>query len=246
MDNQMLSSVDTSITSITSISNQITTVNLAPEQQTTRGPFDGLSPEVWLMIKEFLERSDTFRLSRVNKFLFSLLLFTRAKYEAELDMRYLVKNIPSMLYVALKRGRPLDEIEKIVAGYVVGYAGTGSSLLETHLSQSYEPPLHLAIRMNRVDVVDLLLSSGVRINIRWGGHIVNECPNWAHRWCERGGSKSCKNALDIARESKNSEIEQYLLLHGIEDLGRDEPVQDWMKPYLDESSSVQSDWWPSF
>ncbi|KAI8954949.1 hypothetical protein F4801DRAFT_574958 [Xylaria longipes] len=62
-----------------------------------------------------LDVSDTFRLSRVNKFLFSLLLFTRAKYEAEIDMRYLIQNIAHKRSQSLnftthvnKRQRSLD------------------------------------------------------------------------------------------------------------------------------------------
>ncbi|KAI0451353.1 hypothetical protein F5B21DRAFT_528023 [Xylaria acuta] len=250
MDNQMLSSVDTDIIPTdnqVTTDNQITTVNRVPEHQTTRGSFGALPPEIWLMIKDFLgSKSDICRLSRVDKSLFSLLTFARAKCEAQMDRMYVMRNPPSMLYTALKRGRPLDEIKKIVAGYVMGYTGWGSSLLETDLGQCWEPPLHLAVRMNRFDVVELLLHSGVRINIKWGGHVVGVCPNWAHVWCDGAGSRYCKNALDIARESKNPEIEQYLLIQGIEDLGRDELIPDWMDSYVAEAYSPCDNWWPAF
>ncbi|KAI0467677.1 hypothetical protein F4859DRAFT_525111 [Xylaria cf. heliscus] len=243
MDNQTLSSI---ATNITPINNQITTVNRLPENP-TRGCFNNLPPELWLKVNDFFDsKSDLFRLSRVNKYLYSLLTFARAKCEAEVDRQYLMKNLPSMLYIALRQGRELDEISRIVAGYTMGCTDIRGSLLETHQGHSYEPPLHLAVRMDRIDVVELLLKSGVRINLTWGGHVVNLCPDWAHIHGHGRGSIYCKNALDIARECRNELIELFLLEKGIIDLDLDEPIQDWMQLYLNDAYRACKDWWPSF
>lgn len=156
------------------------------------------------------------------------------------------KSAPSMLYVALKRGQPLANIEKIVAGYLAGCTSFESFILETHLAHCWSPPLFLAIRMNRLDVVDLLVRSGVRVNLKWCGHGEGPCDVRAHIECKRGGSKDCKNALDIAREAKNPKMVRYLQLQGIEDFHRDEQIPDWMASYNNETYAVCKNWWPAF
>ncbi|KAI1749497.1 hypothetical protein F4782DRAFT_549774 [Xylaria castorea] len=214
------------------------------ECQTPRGSFDKLPTEMWLVIGKFLHsKSDLARLSRVNKSLCSLFTFARAKVEADIHS-YRPRSMPSMLYVALKRGRPLAEIKNIVAGYVAGYEGCGIFLLETHANPVWPPPLHLAVRLNRIRVVDLILSAGVDINIKWGGHADGECPNYAHIRCEGRWIRNCKNALDAARESENSKIERYLLRKGIEDIGQHEIYHAGGLTWYQDEYSIDKDWWP--
>ncbi|KAJ2993256.1 hypothetical protein NUW58_g1898 [Xylaria curta] len=187
--------------------NQAAAVNDTSRLQAHRGCFSFLPPEIWQMVANNLDSfGDISRLSRVNKHLFSLLIFTRAQVEAKIPNR-LRARMPSMLYLAIKRKWSLGEIEKIVAAYTQ----TGSCALETNEIPSWEPPLHLAVKLNRLDVVDLLLQSE----------------------CCKEDVKSCKNALDIAREAENSGMEDHLLVLGAEDLGRHEPVMEWCQidPY---------------
>ncbi|KAI0188631.1 hypothetical protein EV127DRAFT_409443 [Xylaria flabelliformis] len=243
MENQVLFSVDAGIIPVNT---QIMTADHVLGYQTTPGSFGVFPAELWLMIHTYLHsKRDIIHLSSVNSALYSLLTFDRAKDEAKTGHSWFGQKKPSMLYVALKQGRPLDEIEKIVAGYVVGHAGFGFSLLETHLV-AWGPPLHLAVGMNRIDVVKLILRAGVSINIRYGGNIADVCPTYAHTCCEGKGSKYCKNALDIARELKNSKIEQYLLRQGIEDLGRHEMIYDFARDEYEQVYSVEKYWWPEW
>ncbi|KAI0551236.1 hypothetical protein F4679DRAFT_582711 [Xylaria curta] len=237
MGNQVLSSAHTGIIPVNT---QIITVDHVPGYQTTPGPFGPFPRELWLVVEEYLHsKSDLVRLSTVNKSLYALLTFCRARAEADIRRPYDLRKKPSALYVALKRGRPLAEIRRIVAGYVAG----GFSLLETNLLY-YEPPLHLAVAMNRIDVVELILEVGVEINNRWGGLFVEACPTYVHNWCKGRGSKSCKNALDIARELKHSKIEQYLLRQGIEDFGRNEEMHGWVRECYEAQFLVKENWWP--
>ncbi|KAI0856785.1 hypothetical protein F4860DRAFT_518449 [Xylaria cubensis] len=243
MENQVLFSVDAGIIPVNT---QIMTADHVLGYQTTPGSFGVFPAELWLMVHKYLHsKRDIVHLSSVNSTLYSLLTFDRAKDEAKTGYSWFGQKKPSMLYVALKQGRPLDEIEKIVAGYVVGHAGFGCSLLETHL-MAWGPPLHLAVGMNRIDVVKLILRAGVSINIRYGGNTMDVCPTYAHTCCEGKGSKYCKNALDIARELKNSKIEQYLLRQGIEDLGRHEMIYDFARDEYEQVYSVEKHWWPEW
>ncbi|KAI1738677.1 hypothetical protein F4680DRAFT_449793 [Xylaria scruposa] len=238
MDSQVSFSVDTGIIPVNT---QIITVDHVPGYQTTPGMFGPFPGELWLEVEEHLHsKRDLVRLSSVNKSLHSLLTFARARAEADIRHSYLKRKSPSTLYVALKRGRPLAEIERIVAGYVAG----GVSLLETNLA-CWDPPLHLAVAVNRLDVVKLILGAGVGINNRWAGHIAEACPGCVHTWCEGRGSTFCKNALDIARELKHSKIEQYLLQQGIEDLGRDKEMHGWVRDCYEAQFSVEENWWPA-
>ncbi|KAI0442913.1 hypothetical protein F4803DRAFT_517270 [Xylaria telfairii] len=233
--------IDNPITTV----GQVTDVNRVP--QTTAKHVNKFPAEVWLMVDDqFDKKSDTFRLSRVNKFFLNLFIFSRAKYEAEMAVANIKRSAPSMLYIALKQGQPLANIQQIIAGYMAGCTTPEFCLNETHLTHAWSPPLFLAVRMNRLDVVDLLLSSGVRLNLKWCAHGEGPCDVKAHIECRCGGSKDCKNALDIAREAKYPKIVKYLQLQGIEDLGRDEQIPDWMASFQNETYSVCKDWWPSF
>ncbi|KAI0905013.1 hypothetical protein F4824DRAFT_505195 [Ustulina deusta] len=223
MDNQKQSSADMATT---------------PSNNQFASQVVNLPPEIWLMVSEHLDSvGDKFRLSRVNKFFFSLFLSTRAKCEAEERDDHPISKLPSMLYLALKRNWPFGEIEKIITAY----ASSNSYLLRTHVGFSWEPPLHVAARLGRIDVVDLLLKNGIGINLRWGGQ-WGGCSWWAHTKCNEEGRWSCKNALSIAREMRNAEMENDLLQRGIEDIGYDKMVaesRDWWQP---ETYSVCMEW----
>ncbi|TGJ78369.1 hypothetical protein E0Z10_g10399 [Xylaria hypoxylon] len=176
-----------------------------------------LPSEIWLMISDQLSlMGDQFRLSRVNKFLFSLLIFTRAKCEVKVQRHELSSNPEGMLYLALKQSWSLSEIEKIVSAYV----STNNPNLGHLPSFTSAPPLHFAVHLGRMDVVDLLLKSGVNINTRWQNFGPNWCDNgYQHTECVEELTRPCNNALSVARKVMNSEMESYLLSRGIEDVG---------------------------
>ncbi|KAI1200653.1 hypothetical protein F5X97DRAFT_76759 [Nemania serpens] len=191
---------------------------------------NNLPLELWLEISRHLEPSSIFRLSQVDHRFFSLFIPFRARHEAQVWENIKVNIYPSMLYLALKKNWPLCEIEKIVGVY----AACGNYLLETHRSMDWDPPLHVAAEQNRIDVVDLLLRTGVNINIRYGGHLSG-CDNRAHLECHKEGMKTCTNALGIARGVMNFEMAEHLLRRGSEDIGTDHFAienRDWYQPNL--------------
>ncbi|KAI3319523.1 hypothetical protein HD806DRAFT_539217 [Xylariaceae sp. AK1471] len=224
MENQHQSSV---CTSATINENQDAVISQVTSCQGSRRPFGTLLPEVWLMIsKELHSTWDIFQLSRVNRSFFSLLIPERATLEAEKAKGIPVDKNPSMLFLAIKRGWALSEIEKIIGAY----QKSKSDLLQGHGSMLFEPPLHLAVRLNRLDVVDKLLESGCWRNLRWGGQ-WDGCAFWAHEICDVETAR-CMNALCVAREVGNDEMVSSLLSRGIEDLGRHRSVLtgNWWNP----------------
>ncbi|KAI8626577.1 hypothetical protein F5Y19DRAFT_478442 [Xylariaceae sp. FL1651] len=189
----------------------------ASSRQDSREKLGGLPPEVWLLIRDVcVSEDDVFRLSCVNKSFLSLLLAERALYETKLDHNRVAQQ-PSALHLTIKLGWPLYESERVIKVYK---ESGNIHLLRGRRSQFIEPPLHLAARMNRIDVVELLLQYGCGINTRWGGH-WNSCPAQPHEECD-DGTTSCKNALCVARNTKNYEMAELLLMHGIEDMDQDE------------------------
>ncbi|KAI1108645.1 hypothetical protein F5Y14DRAFT_459251 [Nemania sp. NC0429] len=137
-------------------SNQIATlvVSQAPASRTARPSFEHMPPELWLETSEYLDARSAFRLSRVDKYLFSLLIPLRARYEALVCQRKGLR-WPSMLSLALRQNWSFSEIDKIVSAY----AALDSYLLVSQHQMS--PPLHFALKQGRDDVAELLLRVGV-------------------------------------------------------------------------------------
>ncbi|GAP86943.1 hypothetical protein SAMD00023353_2400940 [Rosellinia necatrix] len=204
--------------------NQVPSVNQQPEIQITGGCFENLSPEIWLIVNDHLDSlSDTFRLSRVNKFLWSLLIPARARPEAK---RHAVVPTPhefyrpSMLCLEIKRNPScLDDIRKIIAVY----KEINPALIETNRTPCHRPPLHVAVVLNRLDIVELILDAGVSINIRWSLGLGNQCHTKAHEECFSQRRRRCKNALTLAKEYGHREMQNYLIQRGIEELSWDKP-----------------------
>ncbi|KAI0875893.1 hypothetical protein GGS24DRAFT_499335 [Hypoxylon argillaceum] len=214
------------------VNNQNSTINITTENRIVTA--ESLPPEVWLEISKNLDSfGDIYRLSRVNKLLYSLLIFTRAEHEAKVFSGSSIGDKPpTMLHIALKFNWALSEIQSIVRGYI----RAGGDLLENDYYTNWEPPLHAAVRKNRLDVIELLLDSGVNINLRWGG-IWDRCYTKAHLNCVEGVDNDyCRNALRVARVTRNSEMEEYLLRRGIED-------RDPVRPDVDTGACRWSDWY---
>jgi hypothetical protein len=167
-----------------------------------------------LINKKLDSAGDILRLSRTNKAFFSLLIPERARLEAERVEAGCTNPAPSMLYLAIHNDWTLSEIEKIIRAY----HKSGSQLLRGRRSIIFEPPLHLAVRRNRLDVVDALLAHGCPKNIRWGNQ-SGGCDSSPHEMCP-AHKAACTNALCVARELGHHEMASWLLARGIDDLAR--------------------------
>ncbi|CAJ2512529.1 Uu.00g055440.m01.CDS01 [Anthostomella pinea] len=171
-----------------------------------------LSIDAWWHITHAnLSTGDIFRLSRVNQALWSLLLHRCSVLDAQSQASEFLQR-PCALYTAIRQCRALSVIEVIVRAYV----SVAPFLIEAPPSGSFwEPSLHLAVRINRFDVVDLLLRSHCDVNIRWSGP-WGECPSGAHRSCGAARVR-CRNALCVARLAGNEAMARFLLERGVED-----------------------------
>ncbi|KAI1499231.1 hypothetical protein F5X99DRAFT_390698 [Biscogniauxia marginata] len=170
----------------------------------------------WIISQASCSAGDVFRLSRVNKDIWWLLLYQRSSIDAEFQICGWPQR-PSTLDTAIRNGYSLMAIEVILRAY----SSVAPCLIEGPLSGTFwEPPLHLAAKMNRFDVVDLLLKFGCPINIRWLGQ-WEDCYSLAHENC-KSDIFNCPNALSIARQEKNADMARFLLERGIEDRMRGE------------------------
>ncbi|KAH9889681.1 hypothetical protein F4778DRAFT_796755 [Xylariomycetidae sp. FL2044] len=182
-----------------------TTRTTTTKTTTTTTPLGPLSIDTWWHISHHLTLpSDIFRLSRVNKTLWALLTPARALIEVSptpTSSRPGPSRWPSCscLDLAIRLGEPIESIETIIRVYLSSSSSSSSPSLIQQGGESgegrtgtgtrlHEPPLHLAARYNRADVVEALLAAGCDVNTRWSGP-----------WCDCHGGPHvrCREEVEV-------------------------------------------------
>ncbi|KAI1077966.1 hypothetical protein F5B20DRAFT_248939 [Whalleya microplaca] len=186
-------------------------MSMESELSNKRMSGDEIPLDIWLRISNAItSRDDFYSFSRVNKTIWSLLLFRRTVVDAKLILkRRLLYNF-TRLDDAIRAGEPAHIIETITrACYTVG-----PFLLEkTGIVARGEPSLFVAAEVNRIDVAEILLDLGCRVNISW----CSSCTTFGHIERDDYGTE-CQNALCVARQYGNREMAAFLLERGIKDV----------------------------
>ncbi|KAI0378856.1 hypothetical protein F5Y04DRAFT_141730 [Hypomontagnella monticulosa] len=191
---------------------------------TTQGLVRKISLDVWFCIGDAvaaMSHKDFVSLCCVNKTLWSLFTYKRAFLEAyswcKLPHRrsYPPHRRRTCLNWLILRNEPLEIIEPVIRGYCAGGPKYLNGLAGC---KRFPPALFFAAQMNRLDVMDILLSSNkTTVNVKYKNK--HGCRYFSHKSCRKDRQKnfSCTNALCAARVAGSEEAVDYLLEKGIED-----------------------------